>query len=127
MPTPVTVSFPALTDPQIAFANIAAWNAYFGSIQFTLVSANLPNADTANIGAVLKATSTAATTSSWTAQSYAADYYATLTQVDSGGTPTSVFVPTKDSFDKLKQNLDQLKALYDSMVVALQNAGIMST
>lgn len=126
MPTPVTLSFTQLTNDTVAFANKAAWNAYFSNVQFTLVAANLPVATTVDVGAVMVAANNAATTITWTTQSYGSDYYTPITMVDSGGVSYTTNVATKESFDKLLVNVNQLKSLYDTLVAKLITAGVMS-
>lgn len=126
MPTPVTLSFTQLTNDTVAFANKAAWNAYFNNVQFTLAAANLPIADEANVGAVRMAANNAATTITWTTQTYGSDYYTPVTMIDTSGNTYTTNVATKESFDKLLINVNQLKALYDTLVTKLISAGVMS-
>jgi len=126
MPTPVTLSFTQLTNDTVAFANKAAWNAYFNNVQFTLAAANLPVATLADVGAVMMAANNAATTITWTAQTYGSDYYTPVTMIDTSGNTYTTNVATKDSFDKLLINVNQLKSLYDTLVTKLIAAGVMS-
>ena len=125
-PTPITLSFAPLTDTVVAFATVAAWNAYFANVTVTIAGENLPTPTADELGAILLVSNQAATATTWTAQSYGADYYVPITAVDAGGVQYTANLVTKDSFDKLKANVDQLKALYDALVAALKTAGAMS-
>lgn len=123
---PVTLSFPTLVDTVVAFATVSAWNAYFGSVTFTLNGANLPAATAGVLGAVYSAQSAALISgSTWTVQTYDASYVDTITMIDAGGTLVTTQVPNKASFDKLKANVDQLKAGFDDLITKLVASGAM--
>ena len=125
-PTPIQLQFAPLTDTVVAFATVAAWNAYFANVTITLEGENLPVPTADTLGGILLIADTAANSTNWTTQTYGSDYYVTITAIDSGGVQYTANVVTKDSFDKLKANLDELKALYDSLVAAMKTAGAMS-
>lgn len=125
-PTPITLNFAPLTDTVVAFATVAAWNAYFSNISITISGENLPEPTTDSLGAVFLTSNQSATSLTWTAQTYGSDYYTPITAVDVSGVTYTTNLATKDSFDKLKTNVDQLKALYDALIAALKTAGVMS-
>jgi hypothetical protein len=112
---PANITFTALLDDRILWANRAAATAFFNAIQ-------VPNATEAAYGSVKQADAII-----FAQAGLDATTYATLSVMQGDGSIVNTQVASKNSFDELKAAYVALKASYDALLVAIKNAGQMNT
>ena len=109
----ISLTVPNLPDNDVAFANNAAWVAYWKQANF---SANVPAADVGVYGVVQKASTTIYTDPGTTATNYV---LMTIGNVQ-------YQVALAASFDELKAQVTALNATVKQMKSALAAAGIIT-
>lgn len=101
-----------VTDPVTWFATKDAFNTFIDGLYVNVTAAGLPAATTAAIGAVMKANTTVFT-----------DAPVTPTWVTIENDLGNVDVPSREAFEDLKAQLDNLVTNYQSLLTALATAG----
>lgn len=112
---PVTIDFPAFTDPETLFEDMEAANNFFGSI-------TVPNATPTSYGVVKRGAAIASELSVISAAFELTTYRVQVLRVDGGYDYQELC-----DKDQVQSALNQLRAAVVALVESLQDAGVIAS